>query len=207
MFYERLLLLMKKNKVTKTKLIADIHIGKNQFKYWESNGNTPNGETLRKIAEYFNVTVDYLLGKEENKPSNAVQMSHNNVFMLPLYESVSAGFGVNANDYIVGYVPMYLKNTSEADEYLCITVSGDSMYPKIENGDIIHVKKQSSVDSGQIAVVMLDNENFLVKKVKYGNDYIDLISINPEYKSMHFEGKEVQRLSILGCVQQVTKHI
>ena len=44
-----------------------MNLGKNQIKYWENHGNIPNGTTLQKIADYFGVTVDYLLGKTDQK--------------------------------------------------------------------------------------------------------------------------------------------
>ena len=74
------------------------------------------------------------------------------------------------------------------------------MYPKIEDGDIIVVRKQDSVDSGDIAVLLLDGDEGLVKKVNYGSDWIELVSINPEYKPRRFEGREVLRLRVVGKV-------
>ena len=81
------------------------------------------------------------------------------------------------------------------------------MYPKIEDGDTIVVHKQSSVDSGQIAVVLIDGEDAVVKKVKYGSNWVDLVSINPEYKTRHFEDEELNRLQVLGLVRQIIKTV
>ena len=86
-------------------------------------------------------------------------------------------------------------------------VKGDSMYPKIEDEDIVVVRKQSSVDSGQIAVVLIDNEDGLVKKVIYDKDTIELHSINPEYQTKIFNGKDVLRVSIVGLVRQIIKNV
>ena len=65
MFIEKLNKLLFTNNVTRAKLIEDIGIGKNQIKYWETHQNTPNAETIKKIADYFGVTVDYLIGNED----------------------------------------------------------------------------------------------------------------------------------------------
>ena len=81
------------------------------------------------------------------------------------------------------------------------------MYPKIEDEDIVVVRKQSSVDSGQIAVVLIDNEDGLVKKVIYDKDTIELHSINPEYQTKIFNGKDVLRVSIVGLVRQIIKNV
>lgn len=62
MFYDTLNNLLKKHGISKTKLSNDLKIGKNQIKYWEKTGIMPNGDTLVKLADYFGVSTDYLLG-------------------------------------------------------------------------------------------------------------------------------------------------
>ncbi len=70
-FLKNVLYLLEKANISKNKLLTDLNLGKNSFVNWERRGTIPNGETLSKIADYFNVTVDYLLGTE-TKPSAAV---------------------------------------------------------------------------------------------------------------------------------------
>lgn len=166
---------------------------------------------LQAIAKELNVDPLYLSLKTNKKgtfdsiPSNISDVITDNIYMIPVFETVSAGLGAFTDDAIIDYVPLYVRNTTEVPDLMGIKVKGDSMYPKIEDGDIIVVHKQSSVDSGSIAVVLLDNEEGLVKKVEYGKDWIDLVSINPEYKTRHFEGAEILRLQVLGLVKQVIK--
>ena len=69
----------------------------------------------------------------------------------------------------------------------------------------MQVHKQDIVDSGQIAVVMIDNENGFVKKIELGSDYIELISINPEYSPKRFEKEEMNRVNIVGLVKKIIK--
>ena len=71
----------------------------------------------------------------------------------------------------------------------------------------ILVKKQESVDSGQIAVVLIDDEEAVVKKVEYGDDWVTLISVSPYYPPRKFEGSEIQRLRIIGLVKEVSKSL
>lgn len=138
---------------------------------------------------------------------NAIFLDRQNVYMIPLYETVSAGLGAYAINNAIDYIPLYITSQSEAEETMCIVVSGDSMYPKIEEGDIIQVHKQDSVDSGTIAVILLDGEKGLVKRVEYGPDWIELHSINPMYKTMRFEGPAVQRIQVIGAVKKIIKSV
>ena len=170
-------------------------------------------ETVCKLAEVFGCDPGRLMGwspaaAETDPPeerSNISDVITDGIHMIPVFESVSAGLGVYADSKVMDYVPVFVRNPAEAPSLIGIRVRGDSMYPKIEDGDVIIVRKQTSVDSGSIAVMLLDGEEGLVKKVEYGPDWIDLISINPEYKTKHFEGEEVTRLQVVGLVKQVIK--
>lgn len=64
-FYDRFSTLLQKKKVTWTKVANDLQLGINSKRYWETKGTTPDGETLVKLAEYFGVSTDYLLGIED----------------------------------------------------------------------------------------------------------------------------------------------
>lgn len=67
MFFSVLEQLLKEKGIPASKMLADCKLGKNQYTYWRKNGNVPGGATLQKIADYFGVSVDYLLGKTEQK--------------------------------------------------------------------------------------------------------------------------------------------
>ena len=192
-----------------TAVILELGLSRSLVTSWK-NGTIPNNTTLVKIADYFNVSVDYLLGNETETPkaeTNAIFLDAKKVYMIPLYESVSAGFGAYAINEVVGYEPCYISNPADAVDSICIKVTGDSMYPKIEDGDIIQVHKQTSVDSGSVAVVLLDGDEGLVKKVIYDADSIELHSFNPMYPIMRFEGKDVLRLKVVGLVKAILKRL
>ena len=69
-YIDRIEELLKSRKIQKSKMLGDLKLSINSFTNWKNRGTTPSGETLQRIADYFGVTVDYLLGKEqEKKPS------------------------------------------------------------------------------------------------------------------------------------------
>ena len=73
-FVEIVLDLINKNGITKNKMLTDLNLSKNSINDWKNRGTIPNGETLSKISEYFNVSTDYLLGTEQ-KESSSPQLS------------------------------------------------------------------------------------------------------------------------------------
>lgn len=159
-------------------------------------------ERIEAIARCTGVTPAYLLGWDG---PDAVFPVGENVYRIPLYESVSAGPGAFAVNRAVGSVPLEIPTPAEAKETVCLKVSGDSMYPKIEDGDVIQVHRQDSVDSGTIAIVLLDGEEGVVKRIEYGKDRIELHSVNPMYPIRRFEGPEMQRVRIFGAVKKIIK--
>lgn len=196
--------------VAPTTVCVALGLSKTAFSKWDEK-SVPRQATLYKIANYFGITVEQLLAEPEQPartPDDRLSfMEQRNVHMVPVYENAAAGFGALAIDNVIDYMPLYISSPSEAAETICIKVRGDSMFPTIDNGDIIQVRKQTGVDSGAVAVVLLDGEEALVKKVIYGRDWIELHSFNPMYKTMRFNGRDVERVRVVGLVKKVIKEI
>lgn len=199
--------LRNEKKLTQEELGALLGVQKAAVQKWES-GTVKNlkRETLKKLSEIFEVSPAAFISNE-NESSNITAVYTDEIYRIPVFESVSAGFGTYADSLVVDYIPVFIKNHAELPLLMGIKVQGDSMYPTIEDGDIIIVRRQSSVDSGSIAVILIDGEEGVVKKVEYGKDWIDLISINPMYPKRHFQGEELTRLRVMGLVKQVIKEL
>ena len=203
-FSNNLKKVMEQRKVDRTKLCEDLGMKYSTVSEWISAKKYPRIDKIEMLANYFGINKSDLIEDKSIEP-NAEVLPHNAIRMIPVFETVSAGFGAYASGEIVDYMPLFIENDYEAAETLCIKVRGDSMYPKIEDGDIIQVHKQSVVDNGQIAVVLVDGDEGLVKKFYCGKDYIKLISINPEYPPKVFEREEMNRLEIVGLVRKIIK--
>ena len=194
---------MKENKITQNMLSENTGISQGNISDWNRGRAAPSMDNITKIADYFKVSTDYLLGKTDDPTpindwlaKNAIPIGE--MIRLPVYGRVSAGNGVLATNDIVGYEWADKKYADE--EYFFLSVKGDSMSPKIEEGDLVLVRKQTSVDSGSYAVVTLDDEEGLIKKVVYGKDWIELHSVNPYYPIRRFDGKDVLKINVVGLV-------
>ena len=207
MFWKKFLELCANNNTKPTSVALALNVSRGSVTNWKK-GVIPQDTTLKKIADYFGVSVEYFKGETERAQaeSEIIDLDQRKMRMVPLYETVSAGFGAYASDNIQDYMPVYFSNPSEADHTICIKVRGNSMSPKIEDGDIIQVHKQDVVDNGSVAVVLLEDEG-LVKKVFYGTGWIELQSFNPTYATRRFEGVDASRIRVVGLVTQVIKGI
>jgi repressor LexA len=193
-------------KLTLEQVGQAVGVGKSTVKKWEdgyiSNMRRDKIALLAKVLKMN--PVSFITGefKEEDQ---ATPLPQTNVFMRPVYDSISAGFGVIAQDVPVDYMPTYITCPSEQDKYIWINVHGDSMSPLIDDGSKILIKKQTSVDSGQIAAVLVDDEEAVVKKVLYNDNTVELHSVNPYYPPRVFKNNDVTRVQILGLVKEVSK--
>lgn len=200
--------LRKSKGLTQEELGNMIGVKKAAVQKWES-GMVQNlkRNTIKQLSDIFEVSPASFIDNDDPIESNATILPQEKIRMIPVYESVSAGFGSYADNYILEYIPLFISSDEEARNTLCIKVQGNSMYPKIEDGDSIQVLKQDWCESGQVAVILIDGEDSVVKKIEYDKNSITLLSFNPEYAPRVFKGAERDRLKILGIVRKIIKDI
>ena len=135
------------------------------------------------FAEALKVSTSYLMDgevKEIEEKSN-INMNHieTDFMMIPLYESISAGYGASNSEFIK-MIPVFgLKKNGTT--YFAVKVEGDSMEPKIPNGSTIIIKKDIAIEVGEIGAFNLNDENF-VKQKKLVKDKLILHSFNLAYE-------------------------
>lgn len=211
-FHKQLIKAMELKGITQKELCKKTNIPKSAMSQYMSGKFKPKQKRTCLLAKALDVNEAWLMGfdnvsmeRENKEEDQATPLPQTNVFMRPVYDSISAGFGVIAQDVPVDYMPTYITCPSEQDKYIWINVHGDSMSPLIDDGSKILIKKQTSVDSGQIAAVLVDDEEAVVKKVLYNDNTVELHSVNPYYPPRVFKNNDVTRVQILGLVKEVSK--
>lgn len=185
-------------------------LSKGTLSKYENNKQEPLVSVVTNLTEILDISSDYLLGRSDNPNLEEVSVSTSspdNVYSVPVFDSVSAGFGRLADSSPKDFVPTFLPYGADPSEYIRINVSGDSMSPLIDDGSQILVRLQPTVENGSVAVVMLDNEEAFVKKVNFGMNWLELESINPYYPAKRFEDSDTSRVTVLGLVKEVTKFL
>lgn len=168
--------------------VADyLEITRQAYSNYENGRREADFETLLKIGEYFEVSVDYLL-RGDSAPGPAG-------VMIPVLGDVAAGIPIEAVENIIDYEEIS-REMASSGEYFGLRIKGSSMEPRMCEGDVVIVKKQASVDSGDIAVVLVNGDSATVKKVRIGDDGITLISFNPVYEPMFFTKKQCEQLPV-----------
>ena len=194
---QRIFELLKEKKITQAEFSKNTGISTSAISDWKKKNTNPSADKLSDIATYLNVSVDYLLG---SPVPTAQIVDTSQMISIPVVGSVAAGICCTATQNIVGYELTSPESLRSGYEYIYLKVKGDSMEPLLLEGDLVLVQLQSVVESGDYAVVIVDNEDGLVKKIVYGENYIHLKSNNPYYPVRKFEGDEMNRVRIVGKV-------
>ena len=126
--------------------------------------------------------------------------------------TVAAGFDNSVDEIPTGRkieIPASMLHGGKKDDYFVLRVKGDSMYPRLLDGDTILCKRCDSVDSGSLAVVLYNGDEATVKKVHYvyGEDWLELIPFNPEYKTKRIEKSDLQSCRVLGLVVKLIRDL
>lgn len=175
--------------------LADL-IGKNRatiYRY-ESNeiGKFPL-DILYPLAEALRTSPAYLMGWEESTlPTNIIPMPE--MRKIPLLGRIACGAPILAEEHIEEYID--IPKNIHAD--FALTCQGDSMInARIFNGDIVYIRQQDTVESGEIAAVLIDNDATL-KRIRIFEDHISLEPENPQYRPIVLWGEDMNTVRILG---------
>lgn len=195
--------------LTAADLSRKLGINEGTISQYKSGSYEPKQRRLHAIAEALNVSIPWLMGADVPMEDNTetIPLPSDNIFMCPVFETAAAGFNKIAQAPPIEYFPTYISAPSEKDKYMWVLVRGDSMSPLIDDGSRVLVKMQDSVDSGQVAVVLIDGDEGSVKRVNYGKGWIELLSVNPYYPPRRFEGTDVERVRVVGLVKDVLKKL
>ena len=148
--------------------------------YYENEKRAIDTETASTLADYFNVSIDYLLGKSDIRNSN--ENTSKKFFLCPVYGKISAGQPNWAEECLDGYLPIdpSLMNIINPDECFFLRVDGQSMNKVIRDGAYALIRKTDFVENGEIAVVLVNGFNATLKKFTKQGDVIVLEPISDD---------------------------
>jgi repressor LexA len=181
-------------------LAEKVGIATRTLQRWEKGDQVPDGISITKIAKAASVHPHWLLTGEgemypmPSRPPNVFSLpmsnrKHERLVDLPLISSVPAGkvATIFHPDYTEDFVTV---DDVKDPEAFALRVKGNSMSPRIEDGDVVVVSPQAEVHNGDICVVRVDGEDTL-KKIKMEGSYVHLIPLNPEFEPVTVKKKDV----------------
>lgn len=186
--------LRKKRCMTMKELGAVVGLAESTISQYETGKREPDNETLLRLGEFFNTSVDYLLGREtatDGPPDPSVPGSK----WIPVIGTIPAGTPVEAIEEILDYEEISPQMASQG-EHFALKIKGQSMEPKISDSDVVIVRKQDDCDSGDVAVVLVNGDEATVKRIKKEPSGIMLIPSNPAYEPKFYSNEQVKNLPV-----------
>lgn len=184
----RLKELRKKNKLTQQQLSNMLGVTQATLSGWENEKFEIDNSSLLQCANIFGVTVDFILG-------NDTDASNENGIKIPVLGSIQAGIPIEAVEEILDYEEIS-KNMASQGEFFALKIRGKSMLPRMVEGDVIIVRKQSDVDNGDIAVVLVNGNDATVKKIRKTDSGIELIPLNPSFDVQYYSSADIDELPV-----------
>ena len=167
----------------------------------EKDRYNPSVSTLQLIATATNTPLEDLL------PSTKTVSPAGRGIRIPVLGRVVAGIPLDAIEEIIDYEEIP-KSMAATGEFFALQVKGDSMLPTLKDGDVVIVKKQPTVDSGDIAIILVNGNDATVKEVKESPSGITLIGHNVAVYTPHFYSNhdiESLPIQIIGKVVEMRR--
>jgi repressor LexA len=187
--------LRRRRGITQAELGRICNVHQTAVSQWEMGRTLPDSDSLTTLADYFHVSIEQLLGKEKSEKKRC---------FIPILGSVRAGMPLEAFEDPNGYEEIS-PEMALSGEHFALRIEGDSMTPRFCPGDVVIVRKQSDVNSGDVAVVLIDGNEATVKKLIKKGTSIMLVPNNNIYEPTIFSAEEINQLpvSIMGKVVEL----
>lgn len=190
MGFNNLRQLRKARKISQKELADQLHVGQSAISNWENGTRDMDSATLVTLAKFFDVSTDFLLGTD-SLPEDRQSAIH-----IPVLGRVPAGIPIEAVQDILDYEEIS-PEMAATGEYFALRVAGDSMAPRMRNGDVVIVRCQSDVTSGDVAVIIINGSDATVKRVLKKENGIVLQPSNPGHEPLFFTQDEIRDLPVI----------
>lgn len=190
---------LRKNKnLSQAELARMLHVAPSTVGMWETDQRAVKDEQIVKIAEFFGVSSDYLLGLSKFKVVSVPKLTNN----INVYGTIHAGEPAFADQNIIGQVSVTDKLIKEygAENLFALQVKGDSMNKKILAGMIAIFAKDVEIESGDIVAVLIDDQDATIKRYKKTSMAVlfEPESYDTSFQPIVFQKSGIQDFRILG---------
>ncbi len=188
-------------------------IGKSSISTYLRGSYIPKQKNIYKMAKALNVNEAWLMGEDVDPARQNAYSEPSDSSLVTIHYAgpVAAHFDATPDDaYEQRTIPAEWIGRRRPEDFFLATVSGDSMYPQFQDGDEILCLRCSDMGiSGRIGIMLLGGDEATVKRIEYkpGEDWIDLIPINPEFKPRRIEGVDLEQCRVVGRVIKVIRTV
>ena len=197
-FVKKLQYYMDLNGKNQMDLMHDLKLSSSTVSSWCTGQKLPRMSKIQMLADYFKIRKSDLLEDTDAQPPSTKGVTIN------VLGRVAAGIPIDAIEYIIDTEEIS-QDMAARGSYFGLQIKGDSMEPKISDGDIVIVRQQEDAESGDLVIALVNGEDATCKRLRKHDNGVSLISTNPKYEPMFFTDKEVQEkpVKIIGKVVEL----
>ena len=204
-FAERLKSLRREKGWSQQRLTDELDLSKSSVNMYERGEREPGFETMEAIADLFNVDMNYLYGRTDIKIADPIVLAPKKPTIppgfqpmpemdwVPLVGRIACGTPITAEENVEQMVCV----PSRWHSTFTLTCKGDSMEPRIHDGDLVAIRSQPEVENGEIAAVRIGEEATL-KHVYLHENFIELRPENPAFSSIILSREDMNTVVIEG---------
>ena len=189
-----------------TDLVERTKISKGSLSSYVSGRYAPKQNNIYLLAKALNVNVEWLMGADVPMAyfKEVRSVEHNPAVRIPVLGRVAAGIPINAVEETIDWEEIPAEMVG-SDEYFGLRIKGDSMSPRIMDGDTVIVRRQDDADTGDIVIAIVNGDDGVCKKLRKTDSGIMLISLNPAYDPMVFNHADIDTIpvNIIGRVVEL----
>lgn len=177
-----------------------LSISKSTISNWMNANRIPRDNTIDQLCAYLHVSRADLLDDSNGLPQTPAKG-----IKIKVFGRVAAGVPLEMIEDIYGEEEIHPDMLKGGQEYFGLVIHGDSMEPKMSEGDVVIVRKQEDAETGEIVIATVNGDDATCKRLKKYRDGIELIGLNPSFPPMFFSNEEITRLPvcILGKVVEL----
>ena len=197
-FARKLNFYMQQSNTTQADISSRFGITASTVSDWCKGKKYPRIDKIQMLADYFGIL------KSELTEDNASDIAERKGKLIPVLGTVAAGVPILATENILDYEEIS-EEMAKTGEFFALQIKGNSMEPKISEGDVVIVRQQEDVESGQVAIVLVNGDDATCKKFVKHDNGISLVSLNPSYSPMFFTLEEIgeKPIRIIGRVVEL----
>lgn len=210
--------LRKVKKVTQKEIADFLGVSNSAYSQYETGTREPSLDILTKLADYFGVTVDDILGRTEDADQPAgpsfgrpIEIEYTPVpeteIMVPVVASLRCGFGTSGEPYtVIGYKKVPASMVEQWGKEIVLNEAvGTSMVPTIQPGEFMVCYPSDWWEDGMIVIVNVNDSDTVKRIYRAPDGGIDLVPDNPAYKSQHFSPRDIEDYQIKVLAHVLTK--
>ena len=183
--------------LSQSELADKLGLSASTISMYEVGRREPDFETEEKIADFFNTDLNTLRGRD-------IESITRKGVSIKVLGRVAAGIPIEAVTDIIDTEEI-TEDLAKTGSFFGLQLHGDSMEPRMCDGDVVIVRQQDDAESGDIVIAMVNGDDATCKRLRKYRDGIELISNNPAYQPMFFSNDEIQSkpVKIIGKVVEL----